>query len=293
MAEGQIAMNYAATTPAMFIKDSAGQAVKVGPTHVGAVAPNATPAGGAGNSLGESWLDVSGAEPILKIWDGSQWLASSSGGATVATGDVAPANPQEGDLWWDSVSTTLYVWYADIDSAQWVQASPGGGGGGVSADAGNISTLGSDGLIYTKEPVFGQRTYIASKAGLCADSQLGHPSGSNAGTIFAQTDATPTGFTAGVFFVHGVQNTGDLDSLFKVGISVFCVTDNAYVAVDFVFLQKKNTQAGIVERYPFSAQTTMVLDPAKTYRLCGWTAKNAATGIATPCEGSIRFIAIK
>ncbi len=131
MAEGQIAMNYAAATPAMFIKDSAGQAVKVGPTHVGATAPNATPAGSAGNSLGESWLDTSGAEPVFKVWDGAQWVAAGGGGgATVTTDDVAPAAPSDGDLWWDSASTTLFVWYDDGDSAQWVQIGGGGSGGG-------------------------------------------------------------------------------------------------------------------------------------------------------------------
>ncbi len=130
MAEGQIAMNYAAATPAMFIKDSLGQAVKVGPTHVGAAAPNATPAGAVGNSLGESWLDISGAEPVFKVWDGAQWVSAGGGGATVTTDDVPPAAPNDGDLWWDSVSTTLFVWYDDGDSAQWVQIGGGGGGGG-------------------------------------------------------------------------------------------------------------------------------------------------------------------
>jgi hypothetical protein len=102
----------------------------VGPTHVGATAPNATPAGAVGNSLGESWLDISGAEPVFKVWDGAQWVNAGGGGATVTTDDVPPAAPNDGDLWWDSVSTTLFVWYDDGDSAQWVQIGGGGGGGG-------------------------------------------------------------------------------------------------------------------------------------------------------------------
>jgi hypothetical protein len=166
MAEGQIAMNYAAATPAMFIKDSLGQAVKVGPTHVGATAPNATPAGSAGNSLGESWLDTSGAEPVFKVWDGAQWVAAGGGGgATVTTDDVAPTAPSDGDLWWDSASTTLFVWYDDGDSAQWVQI--GGGGSGSSKQAPPLTAALQEALtrIETLEAKMTDLTALVELAG--------------------------------------------------------------------------------------------------------------------------------
>jgi phage-related tail fiber protein len=73
LADGQIAINTASGTPAMFFKDSNGGVVKVGPAHVGATAPNATPAGSAGNSLGEQWLDNSGGGYRAKYWDGTAW----------------------------------------------------------------------------------------------------------------------------------------------------------------------------------------------------------------------------
>lgn len=78
LADGQIAINYQADSPGAFFKDSGGNLVKVGPIHVGTTAPNATPAGSSGNSLGEGWLDTSGADPLLKAWDGSAWVPAKT-----------------------------------------------------------------------------------------------------------------------------------------------------------------------------------------------------------------------
>ena len=48
--------------------------------------------------------------------------------AQVYVGDNPPANPVEGDLWWSSVESNLFIWYDETavggDSAQWVDASP-------------------------------------------------------------------------------------------------------------------------------------------------------------------------
>ena len=126
---GQAAQNRAIESPGMFFSDAAGGLVKVGPTYVGPTAPNATPAGFAGNSKGEQWCDTSGPKPVLKTWDGVQWLASG-GGSSVSTGDIAPVNPVNGDLWFRTDRAELFVWYDDGDSGQWVEATTGGGGGG-------------------------------------------------------------------------------------------------------------------------------------------------------------------
>ena len=42
----------------------------------------------------------------------------------------APSSPSDGDLWWDSDVGSLFIYYNDGSSAQWVEASAGGGGGG-------------------------------------------------------------------------------------------------------------------------------------------------------------------
>jgi hypothetical protein len=75
MSDGQLAMNTNLASPGLFLKDSNGDLVKVGPVHVGTTAPNATPGAGgqAGNSKGELWLDTTGSDYTLKTWDGIAW----------------------------------------------------------------------------------------------------------------------------------------------------------------------------------------------------------------------------
>ena len=48
----------------------------------------------------------------------------------VTTSDNAPSSPADGSLWWKSDEGVLKIYYQDIDSSQWVDASPGGGGSG-------------------------------------------------------------------------------------------------------------------------------------------------------------------
>jgi hypothetical protein len=85
LAEGQLAINTASGTPGLFLKDSAGTVVKVGPVHVGAGAPNAVPAGSAGNSAGELWVDNSATIHGLNYYTGSAFVnLTPSGTATVA-----------------------------------------------------------------------------------------------------------------------------------------------------------------------------------------------------------------
>jgi len=69
------------------------------------------------------WYDGSN----LYIYHNSAWtLAGGAGanGANVSVGDTAPATPAAGDLWWESDGGRLYIYYVDVDSSQWVDASP-------------------------------------------------------------------------------------------------------------------------------------------------------------------------
>jgi len=54
-------------------------------------------------------------------------------GATVTTSDSAPGSPSDGDLWWNSSTGILNVYYADGNSSQWVNATGRAGGAIVQA----------------------------------------------------------------------------------------------------------------------------------------------------------------
>lgn len=85
---GELAINFAAAENGLYFKDSSGDIRKVTGVHYGASAPNSSPAGETGNSVGEIWVD-SGTNNFLRVWDGSSFIkigaafADAAGFATV------------------------------------------------------------------------------------------------------------------------------------------------------------------------------------------------------------------
>jgi hypothetical protein len=103
-----------------------------------------------------AWLhDVNISDPVdgdvLKYDEATNlWVNGvGSGGASVTVSDTAPADPEADALWFDSTDGTLYVYYEDVDGAQWiqVQANSAGGEGGADIDSPiqlNINTVSAD-----------------------------------------------------------------------------------------------------------------------------------------------------
>ena len=75
LSDGQLALNLNAASTGLFYRDASNNLVKVGPVHVGSGAPNASPAtgGATGNTVGEQWLDTTGGNYVLKVYDGTAW----------------------------------------------------------------------------------------------------------------------------------------------------------------------------------------------------------------------------
>ncbi len=87
--------------------------------------------------ISEKHIDAGGtpADDQVLVYDSTEstkWKWADSG-ATVTTSDSAPATPSDGDLWWNSLTGILNVYYQDADSSQWVNAT---GRGSTSAIAG-------------------------------------------------------------------------------------------------------------------------------------------------------------
>jgi len=70
------------------------------------------------------------------------WEASA---ASVPMSDNPPANPAQGDLWFDSSVAKTYIYYNDGSSSQWVQLNPSGGSDGADATGDGESPI-----IYTE-----------------------------------------------------------------------------------------------------------------------------------------------
>jgi hypothetical protein len=94
---GELAINFAAAENGLYFKDSAGDIRKVTGTHYSANAPNSTPAGETGNSVGETWVDSSTTAYYLSVWNGSSWQkigaafadAAAQANVTIASGALS------------------------------------------------------------------------------------------------------------------------------------------------------------------------------------------------------------
>jgi hypothetical protein len=93
LAFGELAMNYNAGSTGLFFAADNGSLIKVGPATVSGTAPNATPAGFAGNSIGEFWFDTTAT--TLKLWDGAAWV--EAGGSVQGVTGTAPINVNNTD----------------------------------------------------------------------------------------------------------------------------------------------------------------------------------------------------
>ena len=57
-------------------------------------------------------------------WENTTSSGGGGGGASVTVSDAAPTTPSGGDLWWESDSGRLKIYYQDGSTNQWVDASP-------------------------------------------------------------------------------------------------------------------------------------------------------------------------
>jgi len=80
------------------------------------------------------------------------WLPSSTVGSGIIVSDTPPASPTAGALWWESDTGTMYVYYNDGNSSQWVQVLAGAPPktGAFMADRNNVDQTGMTAGNYTK-----------------------------------------------------------------------------------------------------------------------------------------------
>ncbi len=142
----------------------------------------------------------------------------------VTTNDTPPASPTDGALWWKSDEGILKIYYTDVDSSQWVDASPGSGGGG--------SGGGGTDLINDATPQLGgdldlNNYNISGTGNISATGTLDIGGRVNAGNIFSSGIVTATNFygdivgnvtgnivgnVTGTFNTSGISTVGSLDA---------------------------------------------------------------------------------
>ncbi len=122
--------------------------------------------------LDEDLLLIQQAGDIFKLKYSSLKEDVLDGASAVIISDTPPLLPSEGDLWFDTVTGLMYIWYIDADSDQWVSVSGGGGGGGASVDVGDTPpTNATEGDLWFNE-VEGRMYifYVDSNSGQWVDT---------------------------------------------------------------------------------------------------------------------------
>lgn len=122
---------------------------------------------------GDTWLDSTTGNSYLyyEDYDNPQWIQIAgpgtvgTRGATLFIGTVAPINPVEGDLWYDSEEGFTYLYYVDSDSSQWIQFGLNrNGASGVDGTNGTNGTDGTDGADGIGIPSGGDQGQVLSKS---------------------------------------------------------------------------------------------------------------------------------
>lgn len=118
LGSGELALNFNSTDPGLYFADDTAapstNLIKVGPTFIGATAPNTPAAGFNLFSKGESWLDTSSTH-IQKMYDGSTWQTPK---AVSSIGNGKPVNPVDGQLHYDKLIPGLFIY--DLTTASWI-----------------------------------------------------------------------------------------------------------------------------------------------------------------------------
>ena len=80
-------------------------------------------------STGQLQSKILKSNSYIEFGDGTKQYTANAGtggggGSSVTISNTAPIGASSGDLWWDEDIGTLFIYYDDGDSLQWVEASP-------------------------------------------------------------------------------------------------------------------------------------------------------------------------
>jgi len=111
---GELAINFESTDPTIFYKDSAGNIrdVKLG------ILPDLSDSSFQSGTLDDRFLTLTGGTLTGNV------VAPSFVGGVARVSSTPPASAVNGEFWYNKDDGRTYIYYTDVDSSQWVDASP-------------------------------------------------------------------------------------------------------------------------------------------------------------------------
>ena len=171
-----------------------------------------TSSGAPTSTLADGAIAIDTTNNILYFRSGSSWQQVSGG---VEISDAPPSSANEGDLWWESDTGRLKVYYNDGTSTQWVDAFTSGAG---SASSGALLWTqfyydGATGPAGSTTGTLGENhgTWYEATAANYANTSLGSNSSADDPTLTGITYSSGTGrFTGFPQGVYQVSFTGNV-----------------------------------------------------------------------------------
>ena len=160
MEYGEIAINYNADDPVLFMRTSDDQIIRI--TGIGL--PDIEDPAQQPGTLDDRYINRDGdtmsgyltlnADPTSALHSATkQYVDTEVAGVevppNVSVDQTPPSDPTEGEMWWCTGDGRLYIYYTDVDSSQWVPATPETEGidfqasadGGINIDANDVISI--------------------------------------------------------------------------------------------------------------------------------------------------------
>lgn len=136
-------------------------------------------------------------------------------GARVVTDDNPPANPQDGDLWYNTAEAVMYIWLEENGSGQWIDTGDGSGRNLISTRLVNftpytiidsdsyigVNVTSTANIILPNTSTAGRVLMIKDESGNCINNPI---------NIIGQVDNDPGGATLQI-------NNGTLQLVYRSG----------------------------------------------------------------------------
>ena len=152
---------------------------------------------------------------------GSKGYSGSKGltGTIANTSEVTPANPVNGQIWFDPNDASLSVFYSDIDGGQWVVTS------GSQGPQGNTGKTISDVVTTSVSPI---TPIVGDETKLYACNSINT-------TVFTLPNHSTQPFAIGTTFVVTRYSTGAVQITAAAGVSLYRKTATNPVAISSQF----------------------------------------------------------